>query len=62
MSGLDYIPKILQCFWSQVKNFRNICAVFGTFLARNCLGKPFTVVGDGEQKRDFTCVDDAVDV
>ncbi|MBK24085.1 MAG: NAD-dependent dehydratase [Halobacteriovorax sp.] len=28
-------------------------AVFGTFLAQKLAGKPFTVVGDGTQKRDF---------
>ncbi len=33
-------------------------AVFGVFLAQKLAGKPFTVVGDGEQKRDFTFVGD----
>ncbi len=36
-------------------------AVFGTFLAQKLAGKPFTVVGDGEQSRDFTYVSDVVD-
>lgn len=36
-------------------------AVFGTFLAQKLAGKPFTVVGDGEQTRDFTYVTDVVD-
>jgi UDP-glucose 4-epimerase len=36
-------------------------AVFGVFLAQLLAGKPLTVVGDGEQTRDFTYVDDAVD-
>lgn len=35
-------------------------AVFGTFLAQKLAGKPFTVVGDGTQKRDFTYVTDVV--
>lgn len=35
-------------------------AVFGTFLAQKLAGKPFTVVGDGEQTRDFTYVSDVV--
>ena len=35
-------------------------AVFGVFLAQKLAGKPFTVVGDGEQKRDFTYVSDVV--
>ena len=33
-------------------------AVFGVFLAQKLKGMPFTVVGDGEQTRDFTYVTD----
>lgn len=33
-------------------------AVFGVFLAQKLAGKPFTVVGDGKQTRDFTFVSD----
>ncbi|OGS43996.1 MAG: NAD-dependent dehydratase [Elusimicrobia bacterium RIFOXYD2_FULL_34_15] len=33
-------------------------AVFGVFLAQRLAGKPFTVVGDGNQTRDFTFVSD----
>jgi UDP-glucose 4-epimerase len=36
-------------------------AVFGVFLAQKLAGKPFTIVGDGEQTRDFTYVSDIVD-
>jgi len=35
-------------------------AVFGVFLAQKLSGKPFTVVGDGKQSRDFTFVTDVV--
>ena len=35
-------------------------AVFGVFLAQKLAGKPFTVVGDGTQTRDFTYVTDVV--
>ena len=35
-------------------------AVFGVFLAQKLAGKPFTVVGDGTQTRDFTFVSDVV--
>ena len=35
-------------------------AVFGVFLAQKLAGKPFTVVGDGTQTRDFTYVSDIV--
>ena len=36
-------------------------AVFGVFLAQKINNKPFTVVGDGKQTRDFTFVTDIVD-
>lgn len=36
-------------------------AVFGTFLAQKLANKPFTVVGNGNQKRDFVFVSDVVD-
>ena len=35
-------------------------AVFGVFLAQKIANKPFTVVGDGNQTRDFTFVSDVV--
>jgi len=36
-------------------------AMFGTFLAQKISNKPFTVVGDGKQSRDFTYVSDIID-
>ncbi len=36
-------------------------AVFGTFLAQKLNNQPFTVVGDGNQTRDFTYVSDVVE-
>ena len=36
-------------------------AVFGVFLAQKLHNKPYTVVGDGTQTRDFTYVTDAAD-
>lgn len=36
-------------------------AVFGTFLSQKLAGKPFTVVGNGRQSRDFTFVTDVAD-
>jgi UDP-glucose 4-epimerase len=35
-------------------------AVFGVFLAQKLAGQPFTIVGNGEQTRDFTYVTDIV--
>ena len=37
-------------------------AMFGVFLAQKISNKPFTVVGNGSQKRDFTFVKDIVEV
>jgi len=34
--------------------------MFGVFLAQKLANKPFTIVGDGKQTRDFTFVKDAV--
>ncbi len=36
-------------------------ALFGTFLAQKLSNKPFTVVGNGKQSRDFTYVSDIID-
>lgn len=36
-------------------------AVFGVFLAQKLANKPYTIVGDGTQTRDFTYVTDIVD-
>ncbi|MEG0806586.1 MAG: GDP-mannose 4,6-dehydratase, partial [Lachnospiraceae bacterium] len=36
-------------------------AVFGVFLAQKLAGKPFTIVGSGQQTRDFTYVTDVAD-
>ena len=37
-------------------------AMFGIFLAQKIFSRPFTVVGNGEQKRDFTYISDIVEV
>ena len=35
-------------------------AMFGVFLAQKLKNKPLTVVGNGEQKRDFTYISDVI--
>ncbi|MGE4554836.1 MAG: SDR family oxidoreductase [Candidatus Paceibacterota bacterium] len=35
-------------------------AMFGVFLAQKLAGKPYTVVGDGKQTRDFVFVEDVI--
>ena len=35
-------------------------AMFGVFLAQKLFNKPFTIVGTGKQRRDFTYVSDVV--
>ena len=36
-------------------------AMFGTFLTQKLNKKPYTIVGDGSQSRDFTYVTDVVE-
>ena len=36
-------------------------AMFGVFLAQKISEKPYTIVGDGKQTRDFTYVSDVVE-
>ena len=38
----------------------NYGAMFGIFLVQKLKGKPFTVVGNGKQKRDFTYISDVI--
>ena len=38
----------------------NYGAMFGVFLAQKLKGKPFTIVGNGTQKRDFTYISDVI--
>ena len=72
-----YLGEQLVLHWAQVYGCRSVRffnvygprartsgtygAVFGVFLAQLLAEKPLTVVGDGEQTRDFTFVTDVVD-
>jgi len=74
MTGESYVMHWGQCYGLPVVSLRlfNVYgtrsrtsgtygAVFGVFLAQKLAGKPYTVVGDGTQTRDFTYVTDVAD-
>ena len=53
--------RLFNVFGTHSRTSGTYGAVFGVFLAQKLAGKPFTVVGDGHQTRDFTYVTDVVD-
>jgi UDP-glucose 4-epimerase len=55
------VLKFFNIYGPRARTSGTYGAVFGVFLAQKIAGKPFTVVGDGTQTRDFTYVSDAVD-
>jgi UDP-glucose 4-epimerase len=50
--------RIFNAYGTRSKTTGAYGAVFGVFLAQKLKGKPFTVVGDGTQRRDFVYVTD----
>lgn len=54
------IIRIFNAFGTRAKTRGTYGAVFGVFLKQKLSRKPFTVVGDGNQKRDFLYVTDVV--
>lgn len=50
--------RIFNAYGLRSKTIGAYGAVFGVFLAQKLNGKPFTVVGDGTQRRDFVYVTD----
>jgi UDP-glucose 4-epimerase len=50
--------RIFNAYGPRSKTTGAYGAVFGVFLAQKLNGKPFTVVGDGTQRRDFVFVTD----
>lgn len=50
--------RLFNVYGPRVKNSNNYGAMFGIFMAQKLANKPFTVVGDGTQTRDFTYVTD----
>ncbi len=53
--------RLFNVFGLRSRTNGNYGAVFGVFLSQLANNKPFTVVGDGTQKRDFVYVRDVVD-
>ncbi|OUU62645.1 MAG: NAD-dependent dehydratase [Alphaproteobacteria bacterium TMED62] len=52
------VIRIFNAYGTRSKTSGAYGAVFGVFLKQKLSGKPFTVVGDGTQKRDFLYVTD----
>lgn len=60
--GLPVITlRLFNVYGTRSRTSGTYGAVFGVFLAQKLAGKPFTVVGDGNQTRDFTYVTDIAD-
>ena len=60
--GLPVVSlRLFNVYGPRARTSGSYGAVFGVFLAQKLAGKPFTVVGDGTQTRDFTFVTDVVD-
>jgi UDP-glucose 4-epimerase len=53
--------RLFNVFGPRARTTGTYGAVFGVFLAQKLAGKPFTVVGDGSQTRDFTYVTDVAE-
>lgn len=53
--------RLFNVFGPRARTSGTYGAVFGVFLAQKIAGKPFTVVGNGDQTRDFTFVSDVVE-
>ena len=53
--------RLFNVYGTRARTSGNYGAVFGVFLAQKIAKKPFTIVGDGKQTRDFTFVSDVID-
>jgi UDP-glucose 4-epimerase len=53
--------RIFNAYGTRVRTTGAYGAVFGVFFKQKLEGKPFTVVGDGTQKRDFLYATDVAD-
>lgn len=60
--GLPVISlRMFNVYGPRVRTTGTYGAVFGVFLAQKANGRPFTVVGDGTQRRDFVYVTDVAE-
>lgn len=60
--GLNALSlRLFNCYGSGFRTSGAYGAVFGVFLSQIANGFPLTIVGDGEQKRDFVHVSDVCD-
>ena len=55
------VIRIFNAYGPRVRTTGAYGAVFGVFLRQKLAGAPFTVVGDGSQRRDFVYVTDVAD-
>src|SRR3989338_2503093 len=53
--------RLFNVYGPRIRTYGTYGPVFSIFLAQKLKNKPFTVVGDGSQARDFTYVTDVVD-
>ena len=53
--------RLFNVYGPRSRSNSNYGAVFGVFLAQKLSNKPFTIVGNGKQTRDFTFVTDVVE-
>jgi UDP-glucose 4-epimerase len=53
--------RIFNAYGTRVRTTGAYGAVFGVFFKQKLAGKPFTVVGDGTQRRDFVYASDAAE-
>jgi UDP-glucose 4-epimerase len=53
--------RLFNVFGPRARTSGTYGAVFGVLLAQKLAGRPLTIVGDGNQTRDFTFVSDVVD-
>lgn len=57
--GMPYVSlRLFNVYGPRSRTAGTYGAVFGVFLAQKLAGEPMTIVGDGEQSRDFTFVTD----